>query len=321
MTAIRTILKYSSCLRSSSRQFRPAPAPAASTSPTAPATRINVIDPETNTVVQNIKGEEAAHGINFSPDGTRVYVSNEFTSTLDVFDQKSGNLIKKVKLSNHPNNITVAKDGRVFVGIAREPGALDVIDPTKLEVTKSIPMRGRLHNIYMTPDQKHVICGSVAKKFVSVVDAKTETVVWDYQFDKGVRPMTIETNPDGSTKRVFVQLAAFDGFAVLDFAKREEVARIQLPRPPHRRRHGRRPRRRPLARDRRPSGRQDPVGHQHSAERGVRLFARRPQAHRRHHAARAEIRPASRSAARSPTGSRSPRTARPSTSPIPGCGR
>jgi YVTN family beta-propeller protein len=156
-------------------------------------------------------------------------VSNESDSTLDVFDQKSGELLKKVKLSNHPNNITVAKDGRIFVGIARDPGALDVIDPAKLEVTKSIPMRGRLHNIYMTPDQKYVICGSVQKKFVSVVDAKTEQIVWDYQFDLGVRPMTIETNPDGSTKRIFVQLAAFDGFAALDFAKREEVARIKLP--------------------------------------------------------------------------------------------
>jgi YVTN family beta-propeller protein len=190
---------------------------------------IHVIDPATNAVVQEIKGIEAAHGIAPAPDGSRVYVSNEADSTLDVFDRESGALVKKVPLSNHPNNITVANDGRVFVGIAREPGALDVIDPATLTLTKSIPMRGRLHNIYMTPDQKYVICGSVQKKFVSVVDAKTETIVWDYQFDLGVRPMTIETNPDGSTKRIFVQLAAFDGFAALDFAKREETARIKLP--------------------------------------------------------------------------------------------
>src|ERR1700681_1970461 len=51
---------------------------------------INAIDPETIAVVQNIKGEEPAHGIIFSPDGTRVYVSNEATSTLDVFDRKTG---------------------------------------------------------------------------------------------------------------------------------------------------------------------------------------------------------------------------------------
>jgi YVTN family beta-propeller protein len=41
--------------------------------------------------------------------------------------------------------------------------------------------------------------------------------------------MTIEANADGSTKRIFVQLASYDGFAVLDFAKQQEVARIKLP--------------------------------------------------------------------------------------------
>ena len=38
---------------------------------------VHVIDPATNKVVQEIKGIEAAHGINFSPDGARVYISNE----------------------------------------------------------------------------------------------------------------------------------------------------------------------------------------------------------------------------------------------------
>ena len=122
MTAIRTMLKYSWL----ALVVAALPASAGTSRiyiTNSAGDAINVIDPETNTVVQNIKGIEAAHGINFSPDGTRVYVSNESDSTLDVFDQKSGSLLKKIKLSNHPNNITVAKDGRVFVGIAREPGA------------------------------------------------------------------------------------------------------------------------------------------------------------------------------------------------------
>src|SRR5262249_61880315 len=101
---------------------------------------IHVIDPTTNKVVQVIKGIEAAHGIAFAPDGSRVYVSNEADSTLDVFDRKSGRLMKKVALSNHPNNIAVTKDGgRIVVGIARDPGALDVVDAASLTVTKSIP--------------------------------------------------------------------------------------------------------------------------------------------------------------------------------------
>ena len=41
--------------------------------------------------------------------------------------------------------------------------------------------------------------------------------------------MAFESNSDGSTRRIFVQLSGFNGFAVVDFAKRAEVARIKLP--------------------------------------------------------------------------------------------
>src|SRR6516164_3984806 len=50
---------------------------------------IHVVDTTTNKVVQVIKGIEAAHGINFAPDGSKVYVSNESTSTHDVFDREA----------------------------------------------------------------------------------------------------------------------------------------------------------------------------------------------------------------------------------------
>ena len=191
---------------------------------------IHVIDATTNKVVQVIKGIETPHGVNFAPDGSKVYVSNESTSTLDVFDARSGKLIKKVELSAHPNNIAVSKDGRrIFVAIARDPGAVDVVDAATLTRTKSIPVHGRLHNIYVTPDGKYLIAGSIPKKLMTVIDLSTDKIVWEYLFDKGVRPMTIETNQDGSTRRIFVQLSDTDGFAVIDFAKREEVARIKLP--------------------------------------------------------------------------------------------
>jgi YVTN family beta-propeller protein len=191
---------------------------------------IHVIDPATNRVVQEIKGIEAAHGIAPSPDGSRIYVSNETDSTLDVFAQATGALIKKVPLSNHPNNIAVTKQGdRVLVGIARGAGAVDVIDAATLTRTKSILVKGRLHNIYVTPDGKHLITGSIPAKLMTVIDLEREVPVWELAFDLGVRPMTIEAAPDGSTKRIFVQLSDTNGFAVVDFAARKEVARVMLP--------------------------------------------------------------------------------------------
>jgi YVTN family beta-propeller protein len=191
---------------------------------------IHVIDSASNKVVQEIKGIEAAHGIAPSPDGSRVYVSNEADSTLDVFDRPSGALLKKVPLSNHPNNIAVTKQGdRILVGIARGGGAVDVIDAKTLVRSKSILVKGRLHNIYVTPDGKHLITGSIPGKLMTVIDLEREVPVWELAFDLGVRPMTIEAGPDGSTKRIFVQLSDTNGFAVVDFAARREVARIMLP--------------------------------------------------------------------------------------------
>ena len=190
---------------------------------------VAVVDPATNKVVQVFKGPEAAHGVAFSPDGARVYVSNEAESTLDVFERGSGKLTHQVPLSDRPNNIAVAKDGRIVVGIARGKGALDIIDPVELRIRKSVPVNGRLHNVYVTPDSKFAITGSLRTGIITVIDLATETTAWEIDLGKGVRPMTIETNPDGSTKRVFVQISDLNGFVVVDFAARKETARVTLP--------------------------------------------------------------------------------------------
>jgi YVTN family beta-propeller protein len=193
---------------------------------------IHVIDPATNKVVQEIKGIEAPHGIGFAPDGSKVYVSDEATSTLDVFDRESGALIKKIELSDHPNNIAVTHTGDVVVAIARGTGALDIIDSKTLTLKKTIPTHGRLHNVYVTPDGKYAVMGSIPAKLITVVDLATEQIAWELKMDLGVRPMTIEANDDGSTKRIFAQLSDFNGFSVVDFSPRKEVTKVKLPDPP-----------------------------------------------------------------------------------------
>jgi YVTN family beta-propeller protein len=194
---------------------------------------VDVIDPASNAVVQQIKNVVGAHGVNFSPDGSRVYISNELTETLDVYDRETATLVKKVELSDHPNNIAVTKNGdRIVVAVARGQGGLDIVDAATLTLKKTISTNGgRLHNVYVTPDGKYAIGGSIPARKLYVFDLATEELAWDLQMDLGVRPMTIEANPDGSTKRIFIQLSQLNGFAVVDFAARKEVARIRLPEP------------------------------------------------------------------------------------------
>ena len=158
------------------------------------------------------------------PTAAGFYFSSEAEQSLHVVDGKTLQTTKKIPLTGRPNNISIASDGRrVYVGIVSAPGAVDVIDTMTLESVKSIPTKGGIHNVYVTPDGKHVVAGSIAGRLMTVIDQKTEEPVWTL-FEEGVRPMAFETNPDGSTKRIFVQLSDFHGFAVVDFAQRKEVA-------------------------------------------------------------------------------------------------
>jgi YVTN family beta-propeller protein len=189
---------------------------------------VHLIDPVTNKIVGEIRGIEAGHGATAA--GNRIFVSNEADSTLDVVDARTLLVTNKIPLSGHPNNIAASRDGRkIYVAIRQAPGAVDVIDATSLQRVKSIAIKGEVHNTYVTPDGRYAVAGSIAGKNITVIDAQTDQSLWVMDFDLGVRPIAFDTNPDGSTKRMFVQLSDFNGFAVVDFAMHKETTRIKLP--------------------------------------------------------------------------------------------
>jgi YVTN family beta-propeller protein len=199
---------------------------------------IHLIDPATNTVVGEIKGIEVNHGAAAAPDGSRYYFTNEANHTLDIVDGKTLKVTDSIPLSGRPNNLAVGRDGRrVYVAIVSAPGAVDVIDTTLPKNVKTIATRGGVHNTYVTPDGKHIVAGSIAGRNLTVIDATTEEPLWTLSFNDGVRPIAFERNADGSTKRMFVQISLFHGFAVVDFAQRREVSRITLPDVPPEKRH------------------------------------------------------------------------------------
>lgn len=194
---------------------------------------VDVIDPASNKVVFKVKDIEVPHGVTFSPDGTRAYISCEAEKTVWETDTKTGKLIKKAPLSGHPNNISISSDGKhLFVAIVTSPGAVDVIDTSTMQRVKTIRAKGGVHNTYVTPDGRWVIAGSVVGKMLTVIDPNTLEVAWELPFDRGVRPIAFEKNPDGSTKHLYVQLSGYDGFAIVDFKTHEEIRRVENPKQP-----------------------------------------------------------------------------------------
>ncbi len=191
---------------------------------------VMLIDPATDRIVREIPDAEAIHGAAVSPDGSKMYLSDESLSTVDVVDTKTMRITKRIPLSGHPNNIAIHKNGRrAYVAITGAQGGIDVIDLVTEERAKTIRVLGGVHNPFITPDSKFVVAGSTGGAVAMVIDTELERAVWSVHFEGGVRPICFETNPDGSTKRMFAQITNLHGFAIVDWEQRKEVGRINLP--------------------------------------------------------------------------------------------
>jgi len=193
---------------------------------------VMLIAPTTDKIVGEINGIEVGHGVAPAPDGSRIYVTNESLSTVDVVDVPTLSVIKRIPLTGPPNNIAVRKDGlRVYAAITGANGGVDIIDTAKLEKIKFIRVLGGVHNPIMTPDSKFVVAGSTGGYLATVIDTQLERPVWSIHFGdgEGVRVFCFEANPDGSTKRMFAQLTNLHGFAIVDWEQRREVSRVKLP--------------------------------------------------------------------------------------------
>ena len=191
---------------------------------------VSLIDPATDKVAAEIPDAEVIHGAAAAPDGSRLYLSDEALDTVDVVDTKTMKVTKRIPLTGRPNNIAINKNGKkAYVAIATAQGGVDVIDLVALERTKHIRILGGVHNTFITPDSKFVVAGSTGGSVATVIDTELERAAWSIHFEGGVRPICFETNPDGSTKRMFAQITNLHGFAIVDWAQRKEVGRINLP--------------------------------------------------------------------------------------------
>ena len=88
-------------------------------------------------------------------------------------------------LTNHPNNIAVTKNGDRVAGRHRaRPRRGRRHRRQDPDPHQEHPGEGRLHNIYVTPDGKHLITGSIPQKLMTVIDLADESPVWALEFDR-----------------------------------------------------------------------------------------------------------------------------------------
>ncbi len=193
-------------------------------------TTVCVIDPAANKVVGIVHDIEVNRASVVALDGSRIFVTGQSDSELAVVDAMTFQVVKRVPLDGHPDYISISKDGRQLYIALDSPGAVEVVDTTTFARVKSIPIKGAVHYAYVTPDGQHIVAASVAGERSSPSSTRNRSNLNGRWRSKAVsRPMAFETAADGSTRRAFVEVSDFHGFAVVDFVTHKEIARITLP--------------------------------------------------------------------------------------------
>jgi DNA-binding beta-propeller fold protein YncE len=139
-------------------------------------------------------------------------------------------------LIDRPNKLVINEShNKLYVGI-RDSAYLQVIDLDTHEVVKTLPVHAGIHNVYVTKDDEYVIAGlgknpdTLDEPTIQVIDAETDEIAFSIALDgHRVRPMAIESNTDGSPRRIFAQATRLNGFYVVDWAQRKAVDFISPP--------------------------------------------------------------------------------------------
>ena len=200
-------------------------------------TNAHLIDPETHEVLAVIEDLPHAHGVAEHPEGLYYYFSNESHSTVDVVDTRTLEVVERIPLSGRPNNVAMNRKLRkLYVGIRGGGPYTDVIDIDTHEVIKTIRMHRGVHNIYVTDDSRWAVASLAPgpsrpqDPSIEIIDTSSDEIAWGIPVNGlRTRPLAIESNPDGSPRRIFAQASEHHGFYVIDWDTREVVDFISPP--------------------------------------------------------------------------------------------
>jgi YVTN family beta-propeller protein len=142
--------------------------------PKEPA-QIAVIDLKQGKVVRTITSGPETEGLEFSPDGKLMLVTNEADNTVAVFELASGKLMKTVDTSkegNRPRGVKVSPDGQHYVVTLEYADKFMVLDKD-FNIVKAVPTGKTPYGIAFDRSGKRLFVAASRAKQLQVFDGKT----------------------------------------------------------------------------------------------------------------------------------------------------
>jgi YVTN family beta-propeller protein len=211
------------------------------------ADTVSVLDAASFKILAQVRVGGKPHNVQVSPDGTRVWVTNNGEpATADasahqgmdkdehqamggagavwVIDTTTDVVIAKVPVGLHPAHVVLTPDGRFAYVTNGGDNTLSVIDASTQRRVSTIAVGKFPHGIRFSPDGTQAYVANLKGGTVSVVDTASQKEVTQIPVGKG--PAQVGFTPDG--RLAFVSLSEENAVAVIDPATRKVLRRIAV---------------------------------------------------------------------------------------------
>lgn len=209
------------------------------------ADTVSVLDAASFKILANIRVGGKPHNVQVSPDGTRVWVTNNGepvgnaaahqgmgkdehqamgAGAVWVMDATTDAVLAKVPVGLHPAHVVLTPDGRFAYVTNGGDNTLSVIDASTQRLVSTIAVGKFPHGIRVSPDGRQAYVANLKGGTVSVVDTAGQKEVTQIPVGKG--PAQVGFTPDG--RLAFVSLSGENAVAVIDPATRKVLHRIAV---------------------------------------------------------------------------------------------
>jgi len=196
--------------------------------PNGESATVDVIDPETFTVVDSYPVGRLPQHVVPSYDMQTLYVNNNQGNSLTPIDPRTGKPGPDIPVDD-PYNLYFSPDGSQAIVIAERNSQIDFRDPVTWELVKRLDVPAEYRNAEgnsgvnhaeFTADGKTMIASCEFSGWIIRVDLETMEVAGGVNV--GGKPVDLKLSPDGSV--VFNANETRNGVSVIDWANMTELS-------------------------------------------------------------------------------------------------
>jgi|GEM_PF-5204744 len=143
--------------------------------PDAISDSVTVINTATNAIVTKIKVGNGPGGVCFSPDGTKVYVSNYDDNTVSVISTANNTVVATFQVGQGPGGISFSPDGTKVYVSNYDDNTVSVINTANYAVVASVPNIFNAWSTCISPDGETLYVSNYAQNYVSPINTATNT--------------------------------------------------------------------------------------------------------------------------------------------------